>query len=637
MAGKFTAKHSAVRHSLWLNITCLLVLPLCDMILMEWAHRGSFSAEFWAQQFAPHAWSFLFGWLFLVFVYGVLCMAFGRHWPAQLILGVVCFGFGAVTYLKLQMRGEPLLPWDFSQLSEFFGVASKVNLSIPWHFFAAGACLAVLCVCSIWVRLPQVARRGRVRVLGAVLNLALLALLCFGVLLRQNVCEFFGIWPDMWMQDRYYRNHGIVTGFVTNLRVLNITAPDGYGEAAVQQLAQETQQAAETRQPLFPNSYAAAVQESEQETRPNIIYLMNESFWDVTRLEGIEYDRELTPNLNRLKQQAAYGYCFSPSYGGGTCDVEFEALTGFSLEHLPSGAKPYQQYATKPLPALPQHLKAQGYETLAVHGYGRKFWSRDTAYPNLGIDTFIAQEDFVSPDTRRGFISDHAMAQRIIEEYEARAEAGPLFIHAVTMQNHTTYDESRYPESELVNIVKHPGLSEETLSQLRDFATGVHEADAALGELIAYFEQREEPVIVVFWGDHFNPVGKGSELYEKTGFIEPGDSSTMHLRQTDLLIWSNYYDASVDLGTIAAYEISPVMMDLYGLDMPLWFEKLAEELPVLRARTRGVTVEPDSSLSESMTPQQEALFGENWLIQYDLMFGKNYWPAQEGAPQGSSE
>ena len=46
---------------------------------------------------------------------------------------------------------------------------------------------------------------------------------------------------------------------------------------------------------------------------------------------------------------------------------------------------------------------------------------------------------------------------------------------------------------------------------------------------------REEPVIVVFWGDHFNPVGKGSELYEKTGFIEPGDSSTMHLRQTDLL------------------------------------------------------------------------------------------------------
>lgn len=632
MKGTVRENCSAVRQSRWLNVVCLLVLPLLDMTLMEWVHRGSFSVEFWTQQFAPHAWSFLFGWLFLVFVYGVLCMAFGRHWPAQLILSVVCFGFGAATYLKLQMRGEPLLPWDFSQLGEFFGVASKVSLSIPWHFFAAGACFAVLCALSIWVKLPPFARRGRLRAAGAALNLVLLGALCFGVLLQQNVCEFFGIWPDMWMQDRYYRNHGIVTGFVTNLRVLNITAPDGYSEEAVQQLAEETQQAAAQRQPLFSGSYALAVQESEQETQPNIIYLMNESFWDVTRLEGIEYDRELTPNLNRLKQQAAYGYCFSPSYGGGTCDVEFEALTGFSLEHLPSGAKPYQQYATKPLPALPHFLKANGYETLAVHGYGRKFWSRDTAYPNLGIDTFIAQEDFVSPDTRRGFISDHAMTQRIIEEYEARVEDGPLFIHAVTMQNHTTYDESRYPESELVEIVKHPGLSEETLSQLRDFATGVHEADAALGELIDYFEQRQEPVIVVFWGDHFNPVGQGSELYEKTGFIEPGDTSTMHLRQTDLLIWSNYYNTSVELGTIAAYEISPVMMDLYGLDMPLWFEKLASELPILRARTRGVTVEPDSSLSESMTPQQEALFQENWLIQYDLMFGKGYWPTQGDMP-----
>ncbi len=288
---------------------------------------------------------------------------------------------------------------------------------------------------------------------------------------------------------------------------------------------------------------------------------------------------------------------------------------------------------TKSIPALPQFLKTEGYETLAIHGYGRKFWSRDTAYPNLGIDTFIAQDDFEAPDKRRGFISDHEMTLRIIEEYEARSQDGPLFIHAVTMQNHTTYDESRYPESELVQITEHPGLSEETLSQLRDFATGIYEADAALGELIDYFEQREEPVIVVFWGDHFNPVGKGNELYEKTGFIEQGDTSTMHLRQTDLLIWSNYYHTSVSLGTVAAYEISPVMMDLYGLDMPLWFEKLIQELPVMRARTRGVTVEPDSSLSETMTPEQQQLFDENWLIQYDMMFGKGYWPFQDEMPQ----
>ncbi|MFQ9902014.1 MAG: hypothetical protein ACLRWF_10340 [Ruthenibacterium sp.] len=96
-------------------------------------------------QFAPHAWSFLFGWLFLVFVYGVLCMAFGRHWPAQLILGVVCFGFGAATYLKLQMRGEPLLPWDFPSLAGILrrGQQGKpvypVALLCGWGLFCRAA------------------------------------------------------------------------------------------------------------------------------------------------------------------------------------------------------------------------------------------------------------------------------------------------------------------------------------------------------------------------------------------------------------------------------------------------------------------------------------------------------------------
>ena len=52
------------------------------------------------------------------------------------------------------------------------------------------------------------------------------------------------------------------------------------------------------------------------------------------------------------------------------------------------------------------------------------------------------------------------------------------------------------------------------------------------------------------------PWGRAANCMKKTGFIEPGDTSTMHLRQTDLLIWSNYYNTSVELGTITAYEIA---------------------------------------------------------------------------------
>ncbi|MEG0167371.1 MAG: sulfatase-like hydrolase/transferase, partial [Ruthenibacterium sp.] len=188
-----------------------------------------------------------------------------------------------------------------------------------------------------------------------------------------------------------------------------------------------------------------------------------------------------------------------------------------------------------------------------------------------------------------------------------------------------TYDASRYPENELVKIIDNAaGLDAETLSQLQDFATGVYEADAALGTLIDYFRKVDEPTVIVFWGDHFNPVGTGYELYEKTGWIQKGDHNSPALRGTDLRIWSNYDAASVDIGTIASYNLSPVVLDLYGIEKPLWFEFLTQQMPMMRARTHGVTVNPDGTYSAEMTPEQQASFDAAWLLQYDKMFGKNY-------------
>ena len=42
--------------------------------------------------------------------------------------------------------------------------------------------------------------------------------------------------------------------------------------------------------------------------------------------------------------------------------------------------------------SLPNYLKTQGYQTAAVHCFWAKYWSRDTAYPNLGLDTFLSLE-----------------------------------------------------------------------------------------------------------------------------------------------------------------------------------------------------------------------------------------------------
>ena len=153
---------------------------------------------------------------------------------------------------------------------------------------------------------------------------------------------------------------------------------------------------------------------------------MEESYWDVSELEqyGFQFDTDVSANLHALQQPSAYGRVYSPSFGGGTCDVEFEALTGYSVSYLPSGSKPYQQHVTKPMFALPNYLRLKGYQTAAVHCFWAKYWSRDKAYPNLGCEDFISLEDMHGVNKVRkhywtsGLVTDDSMADQIIQQYE---------------------------------------------------------------------------------------------------------------------------------------------------------------------------------------------------------------------------
>ncbi len=147
----------------------------------------------------------------------------------------------------------------------------------------------------------------------------------------------------------------------------------------------------------------------------------------------------------------------------------------------------------------------------------------------------------------------------------------------------------------------------------------------------------DEPVILVFWGDHYNPIDSGYDVYTATGYAD-GGSADPALHQTTLLMWSNYSDTPVELGTIAAYEISPVMMDIFGLDQPLYFRYLNRQLRYgYRSRTGNVTVDWDGSVSDALTPRQAVYNQNHWLLEYDLMFGEGYALDRMGLSLAPSE
>ena len=632
-------KHEHTAAALGVGLVRGIFPPLAAgifLVLTEWVARGEWTPEIWTEYIRPHYESYILSWMLLALIWAVVDTVTRLAPLATFVSGCAGLVPAAVNFYTLQLRGEPFLPWDLTQVKEAAGVAAaaglKVQSSMVW---TVGALLALTVLSHFLYR-----RRGRpalpVRLVSIAASLAALLALVFGVFLQPAVTQSFGIYPDAWMQDRYYRWYGVITGFMTNLTNLEIGEPEGYSEEAVNALLDETEAAGAIRTgPNFPDSYAARTDPAAIEKEPTIIYVMDESYWDVSELEqyGVTFDTDVSPNLHALQQTSAYGKVYSPSFGGGTCDVEFEALTGHSVGFLPSGCKPYQQHVTRPMFALPSYLKDRGYQTAAVHCYYAKYWSRNTAYPNLGFDDFVSLEDMRGVEKVRGYywkgglVTDASMGEQIIGEYERlkAASDAPVFLHAVTMQNHTNYNAANYPDDQRVHVTSAPaGLKASTVGALEDFATGVRDADALLGQLVSYFSQVDEPVILVFWGDHYNPIDSGYDVYTATGYAS-ADSADPRLHQTTLLMWSNYSNYQVDLGTIAAYEISPVMMDLFGLEQPLYFQYLNRQLRYgYRSCTGGVTVNWDGTVGRGLTGRQTAWRQDHWLLQYDLMFGKGY-------------
>ena len=613
-----------------------LAASLIVLLLGEWIARGALTADTVTSFIFPHAEAYLLAWLFLFLVWLLLDWIF--RLPPLSTLGMAVLGCVpcAVNFYTLQLRGEPFLPWDLAQVSEAAGVASAAGIKIQTSMIVTVVVELALMAGSFFLYRGRHKQRWLPRVAGSAATAAALCLLIFGVYLQPAVCQAVGIVADPWMQDRYYRYYGVVTGFMTNLSNLEIDKPDNYSEETVDAILDNVDESRKfSTSPLYPTSYAATTAKDEQVKKPTIIYVMNESYWDVSELEqyGIKFDTDVSANLHALQQTSAYGRAYSPSFGGGTCDVEFEALTGYSASFLPSGSKPYQQHVTKPMFALPSYLKTQGYQTAAVHCFWAKYWSRDTAYPNLGLDDFISLEDMHGVTKVRkhywtnGLVTDDSMADQIIGQYEKMKASSdePVFLHAVTMQNHTNYNKDNYPDDQRVKVTEAPaGLKASTVGALEDFATGIRDADAMLGKLTAYFSQVDEPVILVFWGDHYNPIDSNYDVYTTTGYASDS-SADPRLHQTTLLMWSNYSQQQVDLGTIAAYDISPVMMDIYGLEQPLYFQFLNRQLRVAdRAYTRGVVMNRDGTTTLEPTEFQQRWNQEHWLLQYDLMFGKGY-------------
>ena len=74
--------------------------------------------------------------------------------------------------------------------------------------------------------------------------------------------------------------------------------------------------------------------ETQEEKRPNILFLQLESFFDPTLVNYLNISEDPIPTFRKLMEEYSSGYYKVPSVGAGTANTEFESITGMSMHYF---------------------------------------------------------------------------------------------------------------------------------------------------------------------------------------------------------------------------------------------------------------------------------------------------------------
>lgn len=364
---------------------------------------------------------------------------------------------------------------------------------------------------------------------------------------------------------------------------------------------------------------------------PNIIVIMNESFSDLSCLGELKTNEDYMQYFNSLKEEATYGNLIVPVNGGGTCNSEFEFLTGCSTSYLPKGTYAYMQYIKDELKeSLPWYFKNLGFNTYAVHPFWEFAWNRNKIYSELGFDDFISLEDMSNLDTDvfhddlylshyasndlelvRTLVSDRENYNQIIKLYEN--DQKPKFIFSITMQNHGSYE---YAEEDFQNTVVAEDLNDDELNQ---YLTLVKESNIALEEFINYFRDKDEKTIILFFGDH-QPVMEDKTIEKIMGTQSVDDLTLEDMQKrytTPFLIWKNYDLTSNEVDLISINYLSLLLKEEADLPLTKWDKIRKNAMLIYKAINPLGALDANNvwnKLEEVELPK------EYELIQYKILF-----------------
>lgn len=612
-------------------------------------------SHFISQIWSDKNYIFLLNLIIFAVVYLTLIFIINRFWIATAIFGTVMTVYAVANHIKIESRNEPVLPADLNfitggntgQLASFIpqssqGLANTAVSGVIW--------LVVICIIMQFIdgrnaviycswRHPFTGIKNLAGTLTRIVAACCSFALCFSFVWgfgnegywSTDFAKNLGDSPQIWNGLADSMNNGPVVNFLRLAHTKTMDKPNGYSQEAMEKISRKyTEQAKQLNQTR-----------SENMTDNTVIMVLSETFSDPTRVPGVSFSEDPMPNIRHVKAQTTSGLMLSPGYGGGTANIEYQALSGLSMANYSSTLSiAYQQLvpSLKWAPTLNQAWnKANGKgSSIAFHAYNRNMYFRDLNYKKFGFSKFYAtdgtpQLKSLRPLDSAWYASDESFYSEVLKKISSSDKK--KFYQVVTMQNHMPY-ENFYPDNQFKDEDTSSNLQDDEKQNIETYTKGLSYTDQATAEFLNQLNHIDRPITVVFYGDHLP--GIYSTAYSSKDNI-------LGLHETDYFIWSN--DASKSSGTklddaSSAYTSSnyfsaQLASHLNAKVSPYlaFLTKMHETIPAISipSSAGGNADEPvyldaagNRINNKQLSKEAKTMLHDYQLIQYDMSVGKNY-------------
>lgn len=487
---------------------------------------------------------------------------------ASIILGSLLFAAVAlINSFVREFKGNSI------RVSDVFAIKTAVNVAGGYEYVFTEVRVFILLISFAVILIALHLNYKEKRTLNMLIQRLVIIFLCailFVTVFNQAYIEKKSLKPYTWEIAQSALDHGSLLDFVAGIPYLKVKKPEDYSKTLAEQIEEK---GAEHYQVTHDKN------ENLNKKTPDVIVIMNESLSDLERFDVLQLNESCLTEFKSMKENVIYGNLSVPVFGGLTANTEFEFLTGFSYSFLPAGVMAFQNYVKEGTYNLGQYLKQMGYYTMFMHPYDKSGWNRSNVYPLFGFDESVYMEDFIHQDLVRTEISDSANYKEIIDRYEKAKETNEsVFIFNVTMQNHGGYTTNMIEKS--INVLAPEGNFPKT----EEYLSLIKKSDEAFQELVQYFKDDENPVIICMFGDHLPVIEE--EMTQM--LINSGDGNEIEKMarkyQTPFLIYANYDIEEKEYENISCNYLQTVLMKVTGLPLNTYQQylgDLSEKYPVI--------------------------------------------------------